>query len=53
MSSIRPQLLSDEELLRYSWVNGVEKLSAEWVTELVARMEKLIDENTSLKKVSD
>ncbi len=45
MSSIRPQQLSNEELLRHIYIQGFDKVSAEWVQELCERLAKLLDDN--------
>lgn len=45
MQGIRPQGLSNEELLRYIYVMGFDKVPAEWVKELVERMSTLLDDN--------
>jgi len=44
MSSIQPRSLSDEELLRYAYMTGHDKLSVEWITEIIARYTALLDE---------
>jgi len=43
MSGIRPENLSDEELVRYAWGIGAAQLTPVWVAELIKRLEKQID----------
>lgn len=43
MQGIQPTSLSDEELLKYSWLTGADKLPAQWVTELMIRLERCVD----------
>jgi len=43
MSSIQPRSLSDQELLRYAYTMGHDKLPVEWVTEIIVRFEALLD----------
>lgn len=44
MSNIRPQQLTDRELLDYAHLTGYDKLSPEWVQELAKRLEVLVRE---------
>ena len=39
MSSLRPQNLTDRELLDYAHLTGYDKLPPEWVEELAKRLE--------------
>jgi hypothetical protein len=39
MQGIRPQKLTNRELLDYAHLTGYDKLSAEWVGELATRLE--------------
>jgi hypothetical protein len=43
MQGIQPTSLSNEELLKYSWLTGADKLSAQWVSELMLRLEEYVD----------
>ena len=43
MQGIQPTSLSNEELLKYSWLTGADKLPAQWVTELMLRLEEYVD----------
>ena len=45
MHSIRPQHLTNEELLRYAHNYGYANLPEEWVRELATRLEQLLDDN--------
>lgn len=45
MSSIRPQQLTNEELLRHIYIMGFDKLPAEWVKVLCERLAKVLDDN--------
>jgi hypothetical protein len=45
MQGIQPQRLTDEELLRYVYIQGFDKLPAEWVQELCKRLAARIDAN--------
>ena len=44
MSGIRPSRLSDEELVRYANLTGPDKLSPEWVAEILKRLENHLDD---------
>ena len=44
MQGIRPEGLSNEELLKYIWLLG-DKLPLDWITELAKRFEALLDDN--------
>lgn len=44
MSGIQPASLTDEELVRYAWLNQ-EKLTPEWIKELIRRLERTLDDN--------
>lgn len=43
MQGIQPTSLSNEELLKYSWLTGADKLTAQWVSELMLRLEEYVD----------
>ena len=45
MQGIRPQQLTDRELLRYVYIMGFDKVPAEWVKELCERLAKQYDDN--------
>jgi hypothetical protein len=45
MSGIRPQILTNEELVKYAWLQGVDKLDPTWVQELLERLEATLDDN--------
>ena len=44
MQGIRPENMSDEELVRYAWLTGPAKLTPEWVAELIKRLEHKLDD---------
>lgn len=44
MQGIRPEGLSDEELVRYAYLFGF-LLPSDWVKELVRRLEQKLDDN--------
>jgi hypothetical protein len=44
MQGIRPQQLTDQELLDYAHLTGYDKLSPEWVEEICKRFEALLDD---------
>lgn len=44
MQGIQPQQLSDEELLKYAYLMGYDKLDADWTYELLKRLERTIKE---------
>jgi hypothetical protein len=50
MQSIRPEKLTDEELLRHVYMMGNENLPKEWVEELCKRLANAIDTLNALKK---
>lgn len=45
MYGIRPESLSTEELVKYAWLEGPEHLPADWVKELLKRLEQTLDDN--------
>lgn len=44
MHGIRPENLSDEELVRYARLSDPAHLSPDWVTELIKRFEQKLDD---------
>jgi hypothetical protein len=45
MQSIQPRQLSNNELLRYIYIMGFDKVTPEWIEVLVERTAELIDSN--------
>lgn len=45
MQGIRPQTLTNEELVRYAHTMGPTNLPADWVAELLKRFEQSLDDN--------
>lgn len=45
MQGIQPHNLSDNELLRYIYIMGFDKVPPEWIKELVERFVHLLDDN--------
>lgn len=45
MQGIQPHNLSNNELLRYIYIMGFDKVPEEWVKELVERFANLLDDN--------
>jgi hypothetical protein len=45
MQGIQPHNLSDNELLRYIYIMGFDKVPEEWIKELVERFVNLLDDN--------
>jgi hypothetical protein len=45
MQGIQPHNLSDNELLRYIYIMGFDKVPPEWIKELVARFANTLDDN--------
>jgi hypothetical protein len=45
MQGIQPHNLSNNELLRYIYIMGFDKVPEEWVKELVKRFANLLDDN--------
>lgn len=43
MQGIRPQQLTNNELLRYIYIMGFDKVPAEWIQVLVERFANLLD----------
>jgi hypothetical protein len=43
MQSIQPRQLSNNELLRYIYIIGFDKVTPEWIEVLAERMAELID----------
>jgi len=48
MQGIQPKQLSNNELLRYVYVMGFDKVTPDWVETLVERMAALIDRTENL-----
>ena len=44
MQSIRPQNLTNEELLRHIYIMGFDKVPVEWLQVLVERFANLLDD---------
>lgn len=44
MQDVRPHNLSNDELLRYAYVIGHDKLPTEWVSEIIKRFTSLLDD---------
>jgi hypothetical protein len=44
MQGIRPQNLTNAELLRYAYIIGHDKLPLEWVQEIITRFANLLDD---------
>jgi hypothetical protein len=45
MQGIRPQQLTNEELLRHIYIMGFDKVPAEWVQVLCERFAQQLDDN--------
>jgi hypothetical protein len=45
MQGIRPSALTNNELLRYIYIMGFDKVPPEWIKELVERFAHLLDDN--------
>lgn len=45
MSGIQPQILTNEELVRYARLQPADKLPAAWVEEILKRLEETLDDN--------
>lgn len=44
MQGIQPHNLTNEELLRYAYFTGYDKLPVEWIQEIVMRFAALLDD---------
>ena len=44
MQGIRPQQLTDEELLNYAYLQGYGNLDEDWTYELLKRLDRMIKE---------
>ncbi len=44
MHGIRPENLSDAELVRYACLTGPAQLTPDWVAELIKRLEQKLDD---------
>jgi hypothetical protein len=44
MQGIRPQQLTNEELLRHAYIIGYDKLPPEWTEEICKRFAALLDD---------
>ena len=45
MQSIRPESLTNAELVKYAWLTGADKLGKDWIAELLKRLEATLDDN--------
>lgn len=45
MPSLQPEKLTNDELVHYAWLQGADKLPANWVAELIKRLEHTLDDN--------
>ena len=48
MQNIQPNLLTNEEILRYTHTTGYDKLNAEWVKDLADRLAQEVDNRQSI-----
>ena len=53
MQAIRPQHLTDEEVLRQVYLMGNEMLPKEWVEELCTRLARALDAEPDLNEVEE
>ena len=53
MQTIRPQHLTDEEVLRQVYLMGNEMLPKEWVEELCTRLARAIDTEPDADELND
>lgn len=44
MQGIKPETLTDEEFMKYAYLQGLSKLDERWVKELYDRLQRSIDE---------
>ena len=44
MQGIKPETLTDEEFMKYAYLQGLGKLDERWVKELYDRLQRSIDE---------
>ena len=48
MQGVQPKQLSNNELLRFIYITGFDRVSPDWVETLVERMAELIDNTENL-----
>lgn len=48
MQGVQPKQLSNNELLRFIYITGFDRVSPDWVETLVERMAELIDKTENL-----
>ena len=44
MQGIKPETLTNEEFMRYAYLQGLGKLDERWVKELYDRLQRMMDE---------
>ena len=44
MQGIKPETLTDEEFMKYAYLQGLGKLDERWVKELYDRLQRVMDE---------
>ena len=44
MQGIKPETLSDEEFMRYAYLQGLGKLDETWVKQMYDRLQRMMDE---------
>lgn len=45
MQSLRPETLTNAELVKYAWLAGANTLKEDWIAELIKRLEATLDDN--------
>jgi hypothetical protein len=48
MQGIKPETLSDEEFMRYAYMQGLSKLDETWVKQLYDRLQRMMDAQDAL-----
>ena len=47
MQGIKPETLSDEEFMRYAYLQGLSKLDENWIKQFYDRLQRMIDEKNA------
>lgn len=50
MQGIKPETLTDEEFMRYAYLQGLGKLDETWVKQMYDRLQRMMDEKEAAEQ---
>ena len=53
MQGIKPETLSDEEFMRYAYLQGLGKLDETWVKQFYDRLQRAMDDKASAEELEE